>query len=106
MMDIVQEIEIRLDEYMKTIKYIHDENKNFMSEVHDKVAKRRELKANEVRERNSAERKKKNAELQIEMQEKLNRKVKKIGKPIKGRSEKPKIKQTVKKKIIDEDTQD
>ena len=77
---------------MKTIKYIHDEGQKFMLDVQNKVAARRELKATEVRDRNSAERRKKNEELQEEMKEKLNRKVKKFGKPVKARSEKPKIK--------------
>ena len=91
---------------MRLIKWVHDHSYDFHVKVKHLVEARRSAKQTEVREKINAEIRAKNEEMQRRLAAKENLRVKKFGKPVTSRSAKPKIKQKVTKKVIDEKTQD
>lgn len=100
------DIENRLNEHMRDIKYIHDQGEEFHVKVKARVDDRRAAKQAEAREKiNAAERAAK-MEAQAKLVAKENLRVKKFGKPNTTRSAKPKMKQKVVKRVIDPETQD
>ena len=103
--DLIQKVEIKMEEYMRDIRYIHDgeqanamEIKTLVQEVHEKKKKR-------VKEELEEKRLKEQAEKQAAAQ-KLKIKTREFGKPKMVRSEKPKIKQKIIKIEENEKTKD
>ena len=104
--EILQEIELKLNEHMKVIKYVHDFGSEYYIKVRHGVDARRAAKQAEVREKINEEIRLKNEAMQAKLVAKEKLSVKKFGKPSTIRSSKPKIKQKTVKKVVDEETQD
>ena len=104
--DILHDVELKLNDYMRLIRYVHDSGKEFHVKVEVLVGARRQAKQAEVREKMNEEDRKKNAAAQAKLIANEKKRVKKFGKPVTARSDKPKIKQKKVKTVVDEDTLD
>ena len=114
---LLHEIELKVVTKMNEIEYIQNAEKHCSQEekhsraawlkiLEKQEAARKEARFNEQKRiRDEAERAKKE-KVQRNLDDRMNRKVKKVGKQDMYRSQKPKVKQEVKKKVIDEETQD
>lgn len=100
--EILQDIELKLNDYMKLIKFVHDYHYDYHLKVKTLVEARRSAKQQEVRNKKTEELRKKNEAMQAKLIAKENLRVKKFGKPTTARSSKPKYKVKEKKKVIDE----
>ena len=104
---ILQDIELKLNDHMRLIKYVHDDGgPEFHLKVKGLVELRRSAKQAEVRGKINEEIRKKAEIAQARLVAKENLRVKKFGKPATSRSAKPKIKQKIVKKEMDEETRD
>jgi hypothetical protein len=115
---LLHEIELKISGYANEIEYIQNAEK-MADNTHDKNIRAKWYKKLEQQEglrkaarfekqkliRDEAERAKKE-KVQKNLDERMQRQVKKVGKQVMYRSEKPKVKQETVKKVIDEDTQD
>jgi hypothetical protein len=107
--NILQDIELKLNVYMREIQYIHDHPEHgeaFSKKVVAQVTRRRNVWFDANQRKLSAERRNKNLELAERMRNKRTKFRKKFGKPSTSRSEKPRLKKKEVKKVIDEDTLD
>lgn len=107
--EILQEIELRLNDHMRLIKYVHDDpddGPEFHHKVKGLVENRRAAKQAEARGKINDELRKKAEIAQKRLEAKETLRVKKFGKPATSRSAKPKIKQKIVKKELDEETRD
>lgn len=104
--EILQDIELKLNDHMRLIKYVHDDGPEFHLKVKALVENRRSAKQAEVRFKINEEIQKKAKIAQERLVAKENLRVKKFGKPATSRSAKPKIKQKIVKKEMDEETRD
>ena len=91
---------------MNKLRYIHDYSRPFYLKLKTEVERRKELKAEQAKEKTENERIEKKEEMMLKLKMKETMRPKKFGKPTTTRSEKPKIKRTVKKKVVDEETKD
>ena len=91
---------------MNKLRYIHDHDRPFYLKLKLEVERRKELKAEQAKEKTENERIEKKEEMMLKLIKKETMRPKKFGKPTTTRSEKPKIKKTVKKKVVDEETKD
>ena len=91
---------------MRDIKYIHDQGKEYHHKVKAQVDARRAAKQAEAKEKILLADRQAKMEAQAKLVAKENLRVKKFGKPNTTRSAKPKIKQKVVKKVLDQETID
>ena len=111
---ILVDIEISLNEYMKILKYVHNEDRDKDGRHTDILEKaviaqekaRKTIKQEEQKAAREREESAQNAKLQLQMKERMNKKVKKIGKIPMTQSQKPKLEKKEVKKEIDADTAD
>ena len=112
---ILGDIEIALNEYMKLIKYVYiskqdKDGKQVGDQFKDIVIalerERKELKQKESKNAKEEKEREETAKNQQMMKERMNKKVKKIGKMKMTRSEKPQLEKKEVVKEIDEDTAD
>ena len=90
---ILQEIELKLNDHMRLIKYVHDDGgPGGHAKVRSLVELRRAAKQAEARGKINEENQRKNEIAQARLVAKENLRVKKFGKPATFRSSKPKIK--------------
>mmetsp|Transcript_34670 Transcript_34670/g.53103 ORF Transcript_34670/g.53103 Transcript_34670/m.53103 type:complete len:132 (-) Transcript_34670:106-501(-) len=104
--DVLQDIEISLNEFMKLIQYIQDDNDVFAKEVQKQEHRRKDNKTEEQKKERERQDRENQEKLQREMKARMNRQVKKTGKMDMERSEKPRVKQKQVRKIEDEETLD
>ena len=104
--EILQDIEIHLSDYMRIIQQVQEKSPDYERMVRDAEKKRKDAKTTQQKKDREEREKAEKYRLQEEMRTRMTRVVKKIGKLDMVRSEKPKQRQVVKKKKIPEEQQD